>query len=105
MTGHVFGPTVHEWVCLSCDFEDVTQGYGPAGQRMHTCAGLKGLSVPMVPKGTRGSNSAVEREDYIGREIVQFDDAGRPVMSVITTRDDGQDCTVYAPTALVRTKE
>lgn len=104
MPVHLFAPSNHEWRCLSCDFEDVTTG-PTRGQRMHTCAGLNGLSVPMVPKGTRGANVAVEREDYIGRELVQFDGAGRPVMSVVTTRDDGQDCTVYAPTALARTKE
>jgi len=27
---------------------------------------------------------------------------GRPVMNVTTIRDDGQDCTVFAPTATAR---
>jgi hypothetical protein len=56
----------------------------------------------MVPVGTRCKVEAVEREDYINGDLVQVDGDGRPVMSVITTRDDGQDCTVYAPTATAR---
>jgi hypothetical protein len=42
---------------------------------------------------------AQEREDYVGKELVQTDGEGRPIMSVITTRDEGQDCAVLAPTA------
>jgi hypothetical protein len=53
----------------------------------------------MVPAGTRCKIEAQDREDYVGRELVQTDNAGRPVQSVITTRDDGQDCTVFAPAA------
>jgi hypothetical protein len=53
----------------------------------------------MVPAGTSCKVEAVERGDYVGRETVQTDGEGRPVQSVVTTRDDGQDCTVYAPTA------
>jgi hypothetical protein len=71
--------------------------------RMHPCAGLAGLTVPMVPAGTRGENRMVEREDYIGAELVQLaPGTGRPVMSVSTVRDDGEDATVYAPTASMR---
>lgn len=66
---------------------------------MHTCRGLTGLAVPMVPEGTAAKVEAVEREDWIGSEQVQTDAEGRPVMAVVTTRDDGQDCTVYAPCA------
>ena len=43
---------------------------------------------------------AREREDYVGHELVQTDEAGRSVMSVVTTRDDGQDAIVFAPTAI-----
>jgi hypothetical protein len=56
----------------------------------------------MVPAGLRCSVETREREDYIGREDVQYDGNGRPVMSVVTTRDDGQDCLVLAPCATVR---
>lgn len=65
----------------------------------HTCKGMKGLTVPMVLDGTKVKHEVIERGDYIGGEHVQTDGEGRPVMSVVTTRDDGQDCTVFAPTA------
>lgn len=66
---------------------------------MHPCHGLAGLMTPLVPKGTSCKVEAVERGDYIGRELVQTDGNGRPVMAAVITRDDGQDCTVFAPTA------
>jgi hypothetical protein len=56
----------------------------------------------MVPEGTKCKVEAKEREDYIGNDMVQLDGEGRPVMSLVTTREDGQDCTVYAPTATMR---
>jgi hypothetical protein len=52
----------------------------------------------MVPAGTRCKVEVREREDYIGKERVQMHE-GRPVMSVVTTRDNGQDTAVFAPTA------
>jgi hypothetical protein len=52
-----------------------------------------------VAAGTRAKVEAVERGDYVGDEIIQTDGEGRPVMAVVTTRDDGQDCTVLAPVA------
>jgi len=45
---------------------------------------------------------AREREDYVNGEVVQtvdVDGKARPIMSIVTTRDDGQDCTVLAPQA------
>jgi hypothetical protein len=53
----------------------------------------------MIQAGVKAKVKAVEREDYIGQEEVQYDGEGRPIQSVITTRDEGQDCTVYAPMA------
>jgi hypothetical protein len=41
---------------------------------------------------------AVEREDYIGTDRVLLHD-GRPIMAVVTERNDGEDRTVFAPTA------
>jgi hypothetical protein len=49
--------------------------------------------------GMSAKVEAKDREDYVGRELVQTDEDGRPVMSVVTTRDNGQDAIVYAPTA------
>jgi hypothetical protein len=58
-----------------------------------------------VAVGTKAKVEAVERGDYIGRELVQSDGNGRPVMAVVTTRDDGQDCAVLAPTATASARE
>jgi hypothetical protein len=94
----------HRWECPSCDLTDVTRTPGPHS-RFHNCAGLAGMSVPMVPAGTRAVHRAVEREDYIGAENIQTDADGRPIMAVRTVRDDGEDCTVYAPTATAHLRE
>jgi hypothetical protein len=56
----------------------------------------------MIPAGIACKVEAVEREDYVGSDIPQVDGEGRPVMALVTTRDDGQDCTVLAPTATNR---
>jgi hypothetical protein len=53
----------------------------------------------MVPAGTSCKVEALEREDYVAGDMVQTDGDGRPVMSVVTTRDDGTDMAVLAPTA------
>lgn len=86
------------WECPNCDHTDVTRESQPH-TRFHPCPGLAGLTAPMVPAGTRCKVEAVERGDYIGAEDVRYDDDGRPIMSAITTRDDGTDVVVYAPTA------
>lgn len=88
---------VTRWTCPNCSTEDVTSEARPH-TRYHACPGLNGLVAPMVPAGTKAEVRAVEREDYIGTERVQLHD-GRPVMAVVTTRDNGQDVAVFAPTA------
>jgi NADPH-dependent 2,4-dienoyl-CoA reductase/sulfur reductase-like enzyme len=90
-------PILHrDWHCPACPAEARTVD---AKTPMHPCPGLAGLMAPLVLRGRRAKVEAVERQDYIGRELVQTDGNGRPVMAVVTTRDDGQDCTVFAPTA------
>lgn len=86
------------WECPNCNFKQVTHEVDPH-VRFHPCGGLKGISAPMVPAGTKAKVEAIERGDYIGKEMVQTNRDGTPIMSVVTTRDDGQDCAVYAPTA------
>ena len=81
------------WECPNCDHTDVTREPEPH-TRMHTCSGLRGLTAPMVPAGTKAKVETVERGDYVGDEIVTTDGEGRPVMAVVTTRDEGQDCAV-----------
>lgn len=92
------------WECPNCDDTDVTHEAQPHS-RFHCCRGLRGLSAPMVPAGTRCKVEAREREDYVGRELVHVDGDGRPVMSIVTTRDNGQDCAVLAPCAIGSTRE
>ena len=95
---HLLAAPERRWECPNCDLTQVTREASPH-QRFHSCAGLRGgLTAPMVPAGTSCKVTAVEREDYIGRERVQLHD-GRPVMNVTTERDDGQDCAVFAPLA------
>ncbi len=89
------------WVCPNCSFTDVTHLSGVL-THMHPCAGLKGLSAPMVEEGTNAKVEAVEREDYVGKDSPQYDGDGVPIMAVVTTRDDGQDCAVLASTIQMR---
>lgn len=72
---------------------------GSGSSTMHDCPTLAGLSVPLVPEGTRAEARAHEREDYLNGELVRYDANGRPMMSVTVERDTGNDCVVFAPTA------
>lgn len=94
----------HRWTCPNCDQTDVTREARPHA-RMHTCKGLKNMSAPFVPAGTRCKVFAREREDYLNGDLVTRDGAGRPIMSVVTVRDDGQDAVVFAPSAVARLSE
>lgn len=86
------------WACPNCTLEKITTRPGVV---FHPCRGLRGLNAPMVVAGTRCKVEARERDDYIGASSPQFDGEGRPVMSIVTTRDDGQDATMLAPSAQV----
>lgn len=93
-----------QWECPSCvvrytSCRKVLNGIPDRTPPLHTCRGMKGLSVPFVREGTNAIHVANDREDYVNGELVQTDGEGRPIMSVQTVRDDGEDCTVYAPTA------
>ena len=101
MTVPVLRP-FQRWYCPKCRREAVTHGRPPDGNgfsQFHNCHKLGGLWCPMLPEGVKGKLEAHEREDYIGKEVVRLDDNGRPIMNITTTRENGQDCTVYAPTA------
>lgn len=90
------------WVCPNCTFKDITYEASPHS-RFHTCKS-SGLTAPMVQEGVRCKIEAVEREDYVGKEDVQKDGEGRPIMAIVTTREDGQDCAVLAPSARATTE-
>lgn len=90
---------IHDWYCPQCGKTDQTREVRPH-TRYHPCPKLRFMSVPLLPKGTAAKIEIREREDYVGREQVQVDpELGRPVMSIITTRDNGNDCMVFAPVA------
>lgn len=92
------------WTCPNCTLTEVTREKKPH-TRFHACRGLKGITAPMVPDGVRCKVEMVEREDYIGDELIRYDGEGRAVMNVTTTRDDGQDCAVFAPLARGSTQD
>jgi hypothetical protein len=86
------------WECPNCPQTHVTNDARPHTP-FHDCRGLKGLTAPFVTAGRKVKVEALEREDYVGNEMVQVDGDGRPVMSVQTTHDDGTDLAVLAPCA------
>ena len=85
------------WACPNCDHKSLTNEASPH-TRFHACAGFGGFTMPMVEAGVRAKVELVEREDYVGREVVTLHE-GRPVMAAVTTRDEGQDVAVFAPKA------
>ncbi len=91
------------WECPNCTSTHVTREAQPHTP-FHACSGLRGLTAPFVPAGTDCKVEAVERDDWVGKELVQADGEGRPVMAVVTTRNDGQDCAVLAPCATARSE-
>lgn len=90
------------WECPNCTTKDVTREAEPH-TRFHTCR-ANGLTSPMVRAGTKAKVTPIEREDYLNNEEPQYDANGRPIMAIVTTREDGQDCTVLAPVAGVVTE-
>lgn len=84
------------WECPNCDKQIATRR---PEMPLHPCRGLRGLSAPMVTAGAKAKTEAMDREDWVGNDLVQRDGEGRVVMAVQTTRDDGIDCAVMAPTA------
>jgi len=90
-------PLLHtetRWECPNCPAQHVTTVADPH-QPFHNCPGLHGMYAPYVREGTRCKVETVEREDYVGAEQGLTYVEGRPVMSVVTTREDGQDCAVF----------
>lgn len=93
----VLEPPIVRWYCPNCGLRKRTKEPG-LGVLLHTCPKLHDLTAPMLTEGTAAKVEARLREDYVGDELVQIHD-GRPYMSVVTTRDDGQDVVVFPPTA------
>ena len=85
--------------CPNCPAEGISRDPNPAHQVFHQCPGLRGLTAPMVEDGLDCKVEAVKREDYEGTDRAARDGEGNVVMAVRTTRDDGEDRVVFAPTA------
>lgn len=97
--GHVLlDPPAKTWVCPSCGYTEMAKGQD---NRWHRCGKQAGVLVPLVLEGTKAKHVLLEREDYEGEQLAQRDENGRAVMSLLTIRDNGQDCTVLAPTAVI----
>lgn len=93
---------IQHWGCPNCLFKDTTTESAPH-TRFHACVGLKGLTAPMVPVGADVKVTAVLREDYVGKEIVQVGDDGRAYTAVRTEYADGRnDVAVLAPLATLQ---
>ncbi len=90
---------VVRWYCQRCSARDVTRKSEPH-TRFHACAGMGGVTVPLLREGDDARVRVLAREDYVGTEDVRVDDDGRPVMSAVTEYADGRtDVVVYAATA------
>lgn len=86
----ILQPPVQHWQCQHCNTRDVTRGLP---NRMHNCPGLGGIVAPLVLEedARRTLVRARVREDYVGKDTVQADDEGRPIMAVETLREDGSN--------------
>jgi hypothetical protein len=97
--GFLLEPKPTYWICTLCGKREATMET-QVHTRVHACMALGGLTVPMIDEKMNCKIEVNEREDYIGNEEVQVAN-GRPVMNLKTTRDDGEDIFVYAPTSKV----
>lgn len=87
-----------QWECPNCDARLVVESALPHSP-FHPCGGLKGIQAPLVPAGTKCKVEAHEREDYVGKEVLTYDEDNRPIMAVEVTREEGNDVVVFAPCA------
>jgi len=93
----------HHWYCPKCKGTSVSFELEPH-TRFHDCPTLMLNSVPMVPLGTKANLIVNYRQDYLGKDLAVTDDHGRVVMSITIERENGFDCTVYCPTAVMDSK-
>lgn len=93
-------------VCTKCDTRAfLRSSAGPDTKfegQFHECPGVFGMLAPLMPEGVKHKVEVFEPEEYVSGEMAQFGDHGRPLMALETTREDGTDRIVYAPTAIGR---
>ena len=92
-----------DWCCPNCWVTATSPPLPPGTRKFHACPGLHGLTAPLVEAGVSCKVTAVERGDYLGREIQATGDDGRPYMAVRTEHADGHtDLAVNAGLARAR---
>jgi hypothetical protein len=91
----------HHWRCPECLREKVTRLAKPHSP-LHQCPKLRGAWAPFVLDGIHARLETVERGDYVGTDLVTCDGNGRPVMAVVTRRNDGEDRAIFAPCATAK---
>lgn len=102
MPAPLLEPPVQRWECAHCNTRATTKGQP---NRYHDCPGLRGIMAPMTLEEERGKLlvKAKVREDYVGNEVVTYNEEGQPIMAVETVREDGSnDVAVFAPCATTR---
>jgi hypothetical protein len=103
MMGAVLFEAYQDWECPACGLEERTRPTPANGAQFHRCPKLHGLNTPMVRAGTDCKIVAVDRADYVGRELVQLGDDRRAYMAIQTHHGSGRlDCAVLAPAAVAR---
>lgn len=91
---------VEEWYCPNCGRTEQIKTMKSPHVRMHICPKIEGgMTAPMIKQGIKAHVYAVMRQDYVGKERVQLSPTGKPVMTIVTVRDDGQDAIVFVPQA------
>ena len=92
--------------CPQCGKKARVKDMKQKSARMHQCPKLRGLVTAMVKESVKAEIVVHEREDYIGKTMVQLDpERGRPVMNMETRYPDGHtDLVVYAPAATVKSR-
>ena len=89
-----------DWACPACGYAERTRPLPPNAARFHVCPRLHMITAPLARAGTDCKLVAAERQDYLGREIQETGDDGRPYMNVTTVHADGHtDLAVHAPVA------
>jgi hypothetical protein len=91
-----------DWYCPNCGLEERIPKLPQDSARFHICPRLHGLTAPLLRANVYAKVEAEERADYLNGETQATGDNGRPYMAVRTTRDDGDDLLVNAPTARAR---
>lgn len=81
-----------DWYCPNkCGAAERVPALPPGASRFHSCPRLHSLSAPLVRVGTDCKVEAIEREDYLGDQIQNKGDDGKPYMAIKTTHADGSN--------------